>query len=230
MVYKGLKIEYSRENCVQAVIGVVMVKTPTSNQDRLIDQTLSLLKNAMAETKTVLPAVQFRRPAEPKDVVASEPPVQELRTGSLISHALSLVENVAVAESTAVEVESSSLQQPVAKQTASLIDRNPSMVETVAVADAKPFEVAPPSSQQPLLKQPTSKERLDMERADIQKRIATFKANQQRFQREREEYYATTMAKARATQWTPPGNPNQLVSVQNGSMPGSEPSIQLRTD
>jgi hypothetical protein len=46
-----------------------------------------------------------------------------------------------------------------------------------------------------------------MERADIQKRIATFKANQQRFQREREEYYATTMARARATQWTPPGNP-----------------------
>jgi hypothetical protein len=29
----------------------------------------------MAETKTVLPAVQFRRPAEPKDVLASEPPV-----------------------------------------------------------------------------------------------------------------------------------------------------------
>jgi hypothetical protein len=202
------------------MIGVVMVKTPTSDQDRLIDQTLSLLKNAMAETKTVLPAVQFRRPAEPKDVLASEPPVQEQRTASLIGHALSLVENGAVAEPAAVEIESSSLQQPVAKptskevlpleppvqeeRTASLIDRKPLMVETVAVAEAKPVEVAPASSQQPLLKQLTSKERLDMERADIQKRIATFKANQQRFQREREEYYATTMAGARATQWAPP--------------------------
>jgi hypothetical protein len=78
------------------------------------------------------------------------------------------------------------------------------MVEMVAVAEPKPVEVAPPSSQQPLVKQPAPKERLDMERAEIRTRVATFKANQQRFQREREEYYATTMAKARATQWTPP--------------------------
>jgi len=41
-----------------------------------------------------------------------------------------------------------------------------------------------------------------MERAEIRTRVATFKANQQRFQRKREEYYATTMAKARATPWT----------------------------
>jgi hypothetical protein len=131
------------------------------------------------------------------------------------------VENVAVTEPAAVEIESSSLQQPVAKptskgvlpleppveeeRTASLIDRKPLMVETVA--EAKPAEVAPPSSQQPLLKQSTSKERLDMERAKIQKRVATFKANQQHLQREQEDYYATTMARARATQWTPPGNP-----------------------
>jgi hypothetical protein len=189
-----------------------MVETPTNDQDRLIDQTLALLHNAMAETKTVLPAVQFRRVAEPKDGLPSETPVQEERTASLFGH---LVKNVAVAEPKAAEARSPSLQRPVAEQTfKDVVPTEPpvqgertaslSMVEMVAVAKPKPVEVAPPSSQQPLVKQPTPKERLDMERAEIRTRVATFKANQQRFQREREEYYATTMAKARATQWTPP--------------------------
>jgi hypothetical protein len=192
-----------------------MVETPTNDQDRLIDQTLALLQNAMAETKTVLPAVQFRRVAEPKDGLPSETPVQEERTASLFGHPLSLVENVAVAEPKAAEARSPSLQRPVAEQTSKeMVPPEPpvqgertaslSMVEMVAVAKPKPVEVAPPSSQQPLVKQPAPKERLDMERAEIRTRVATFKANQQRFQREREEYYATTMAKARATQWTPP--------------------------
>jgi hypothetical protein len=196
-----------------------MVKTPTNDQDRLIDQTLSLLKNAMAETKTILPAVQFRSAAEPKDVLPPEPPVQEERMASLINHALSLVENVAVAEPKEPETPSP-MQQPVAKQSskevvpieppvqeeraASLVDQTLSMVENVVFAEAKPAEVVPPLSQQPLVKQPTPKERLDMERADIRKRVANFKANQQRFQREREEYYAIAMAKVRATPWTPP--------------------------
>ena len=42
------------------------------------------------------------------------------------------------------------------------------------------------------------------ERAAIQRRLTNFKAHQERFQREREEYYAMTMAKARATQWNAP--------------------------
>jgi chorismate mutase len=42
-----------------------------------------------------------------------------------------------------------------------------------------------------------------VERAAILRRVANFKANQQRFHREREEYFAGTMAKARANQWTP---------------------------
>jgi uncharacterized membrane protein len=46
----------------------------------------------------------------------------------------------------------------------------------------------------------TPKNRLDMERAVIQKRVADFAANQKKFQQEREEYYEKTMADARATQ------------------------------
>jgi hypothetical protein len=53
--------------------------------------------------------------------------------------------------------------------------------------------------QQPLdTKDPAPTDKSDMERAAILRRVANFKANQQRFQREREEYFAGTMAKARA--------------------------------
>jgi hypothetical protein len=60
------------------------------------------------------------------------------------------------------------------KKTA-LIARTLSMGESVAFAESKPDEVSPPSSQQPLVKQLTSKEHLDMERADLRNRVATFK-------------------------------------------------------
>lgn len=40
---------------------------------------------------------------------------------------------------------------------------------------------------------------LAAEREEIAARIANFKATQQKFQREREEYYATTMENARHT-------------------------------
>jgi hypothetical protein len=48
------------------------------------------------------------------------------------------------------------------------------------------------------------KNRLDMERDIIQTRVANFKANQRKFQQEREDYCTRTMSDARATQWTPP--------------------------
>jgi hypothetical protein len=282
-----------------------MVQTPTNDQDRLIDQSLSLLRNAIAETKTVLPAVEFRRVEEPKDVVPetpfqqeqtaslidqtlsllrnaiaetktvlptvefrgaekpkdvvpetpfqqeqtafligqplslveessalepkepetpsnmqqsiaeqtstdvlpAEPPVQQEQTASLIDQALSLVEDVAAREPNEPETPSN-MQQPIAKQTstdvlpaepqeqnASLIDQTLWAAKNVTVPKTNPVEVAPHSPQQPLAKELTSKERLDMQRAEIQKRVATFKANQQRFQQEREKYYAMTLAK-----------------------------------
>ena len=37
-----------------------------------------------------------------------------------------------------------------------------------------------------------------MQRADMRERVEMFKATQDRFKREREEYYAATMAKVRA--------------------------------
>jgi hypothetical protein len=62
----------------------------------------------------------------------------------------------------------------------------------------------PTAVQNPVVAEvPAPKDKLDMERTAILRRVANFKANQQRFQREREEYFQNTMAKARATQWTP---------------------------
>ena len=40
-------------------------------------------------------------------------------------------------------------------------------------------------------------ERLAREREEIAARVASFKATQQKFEREREEYYETTLGKAR---------------------------------
>jgi hypothetical protein len=212
-----------------------MVQTPPNHQYQLIDQALSLLRNAMAETEPLLPGVEFHRAAQPKDVVPKTP-VREERTASLVGHGQSLVENLAVAVpkkadttsitqhpiakqtskdvlpaepsaqqqqtdalinqtlsliETVTEVEEPEetpcpMQQPVAKQlpsdvhltkrdrNASLIDQALSLVKNVAVPEPKPIEVAPPSWQPPRAKQLTPKERLDMERADIQKRVATF--------------------------------------------------------
>jgi hypothetical protein len=52
------------------------------------------------------------------------------------------------------------------------------------------------------------KDRLDRERDVLQMRVANFKANQRKFQQEREDYCTRTMSDARATQWTPPSRDN----------------------
>jgi hypothetical protein len=44
-------------------------------------------------------------------------------------------------------------------------------------------------------------DRLALEREEISKRVANFKATQEKFQREREEYYTATMDAARAVRW-----------------------------
>jgi len=360
-----------------------------SDQDRLIDETLSLFQNAIAETKTILPPVQFVGAVEPKEVPPSEPP--EKRAASLIRHAVTiartvagfvpkavqtaspslqptvakqatekpvgdarsdplvdqalsmvpivpidepnmaeatsppslnragaevlsllqpvdkpaskdvlplerptqearpsliahanslvkkvvisqpkavLVEKIVISEPKAVQTASPSLQLPVAKQASEkpvgdarsdpLVDQPLSMVAIVPIDESNVLEASPPSlntpetavlsprqtvdkpaskdvlplerptqeeppslidhthstlveaaptalkteapvplPQQPLMMQLSPKERLDMDRAEIHKRVVAFRHHQQRFQRDREEYYATTMSKAR---------------------------------
>ena len=73
------------------------------------------------------------------------------------------------------------------------------LVQQVIEANKSPTFVQKPVD----ARDPAPTDKLDMERAAILRRVANFKANQQRFHREREEYFAGTMAKARANQWTP---------------------------
>jgi hypothetical protein len=67
----------------------------------------------------------------------------------------------------------------------------PSPLAYAAATPLQRLEVAP-------------QDKLDTEGSVIRKRLANFKAHQERFQREREDYFQKTMAKARTYQWTPP--------------------------
>ena len=75
---------------------------------------------------------------------------------------------------------------------------NTSRIPSVQAVEAK--EPATPVQKPVIAKDLEPKDKLEIERTFIQRRVANFKAHQERFEREREEYFATTMAKARATQ------------------------------
>ena len=89
-------------------------------------------------------------------------------------------------------------------QTVTLVAETLSMVKTVSepnrieVEQQSLQQPASPGAQESNAKEATAEERLAVQRADIRKRVETFKANQERFKQEREEYYAATMAKVRA--------------------------------
>jgi hypothetical protein len=73
--------------------------------------------------------------------------------------------------------------------------------QTAAPRESQGVASHPEPMQLPMAAEvPTPKDRLDMERDVIQRRVANFKANQKKFQKDREEYYTRTMATARA-QW-----------------------------
>jgi hypothetical protein len=96
----------------------------------------------------------------------------------LIEQTLAFVEGVAAARPARTEP---------AKQAEPVKKPEPAKKAEPAVAPPKPM--GPPS--------------LASERAEIERRVANFKANQQKFQRAREAHYDAIFSKARAT----PGNP-----------------------
>jgi hypothetical protein len=66
------------------------------------------------------------------------------------------------------------------------------------------------SAQRPLaLAEPAPTDTPEGERIVIQRRLANFKAHQERFEREREDYFQETLGKARANQWTPQSQPTK---------------------
>jgi hypothetical protein len=91
------------------------------------------------------------------------------------------------------------LEGPILEELPSLIDRTQSRVAEAAPTAPK-TEAKIPLPEQVHMSQLSPKERLDMERAEIRKRVVAFKRHQQLFQRDREEYYATTISKVRTIQ------------------------------
>jgi hypothetical protein len=174
-------------------------------------------KVVISEPKAVQTAPPSLQPSVAKR--ASEKPVGDARSDPLVDQVLSMVATVPVNEpkmavsppSLNTEAAGLSLRQPVDKPASehvlpleqstqeappSLIDHAHSTLVEAAPTALK-TEAPVPLPQQPLMIQLSPKERLDMGRAEIRKRVVAFRHHQQRFQRDREEYYATTMSKAR---------------------------------
>jgi hypothetical protein len=133
-----------------------MSESQKNDQDRLIDQTLSLFQNAIAETKTILPPLRLGRAVEPKDVAPSEPPAQEKRAASLIGQAVSFVRAVAGFVPKATETTSPSLQPHGAEQawekpvgdarSDPIVDQALLMAAIVSIDEPKAAEAASPPS------------------------------------------------------------------------------------
>ena len=89
-----------------------------------------------------------------------------------------------------------------------LIEQTLAFVEGVTAARPVRAEPLPkPESSKPVeAAKPIAVASMASERAEIERRVANFKAHQQKFQREREEHYDAVLAKARAT----PGNPTRV--------------------
>ena len=81
----------------------------------------------------------------------------------------------------------------------------PDAAQSIALSAERPLALAGPA--------PT--DTLETERIVIQQRLANFKAHQERFEQEREDYFQKTLAKARANQWTPQSQPTKIGQRSN---------------
>src|SRR5436309_1299443 len=89
-----------------------------------------------------------------------------------------------------------------------LIEQTLAFVEGVAAARPAPAKKAEPATKaEPAVEppKPAGPAALASERAEIERRVANFKAHQQKFQLAREAHYDAIFSKARAT----PGNPSR---------------------
>jgi len=146
-------------------------RRPTQEQQG--NKTLSMVAVAISESTAPEPPYLLQSPVTQQDIVSKE--VKQDQAVPLIAEALSMVKSVSAAEHIRNAVRPQSLQQ-----------------------STKPREGSATLSQGVIAEGSSAEERLAMQRADVRERVQMFKATQERFKREREEYYAATMAKVRA--------------------------------
>ncbi|SHG98653.1 hypothetical protein [Bradyrhizobium erythrophlei] len=155
----------------------------------------------------------------PGDKPALGTPTGALQSEALVDHMPCLTATAPIGETDVIEAESPPnmggtepllLQQPInksvskealrsLKRLAQVEPPSPDRVhptELEGAPAALTTESAESLPEQPPIRQLSPEERLDIELADIRRRVATFKEHQQRFRREREEYYAATTSKA----------------------------------
>jgi hypothetical protein len=95
-----------------------------------------------------------------------------------------------------------------------LIEQTLAFVEGVAAARPKRSDAAGPARAEPAPKpepakltempKPAAAGFMASERAEIERRVANFRARQQKFQRERDEHYHAVFSKTRASLGNPP--------------------------
>jgi hypothetical protein len=187
------------------------MKPSTSDQDDLVNQALEFLRAATSgDAKPASAMVEFGPTAEPqKDNVKD--PAEGLKHDVLVERILSIVQKIAPVDiGSAIEPSNTeptiggsgpvvAAQEIPKKQV--LVENTLTLVETVLFGqsiDAAPNNERPKSEPVHEIK---FEDRLTFDRDAVRERVAKFKETQRRFQSEREEYYATTMAKVRATQW-----------------------------
>lgn len=161
--------------------------------DRLIEQALSLVRGDLRHKR---PGFQNPSPQIRVETVEAHLVVNNQRSELAVSSfeiVTSQLQDTSPVISGALPSEQASNHEAV-----SLI------AEIMAIAQTAPVaQPATGSPNQSTTHQSSEEGWLDMERADRRKRVEAFKATQDRFQQERQEYCEATMAAARTNQWKP---------------------------
>jgi hypothetical protein len=190
--------------------------SPIDDAPSLVKDVVISAHKAALITKVAIPepkGVQAVSPSfhRPVDKPAAERPARDARPAALVDQVPPMVAILPIDEPNVVVAASPvlSLRQPVDKLVSKdlvlpllqcLIREEPSsLIDEAhsAVVAAAPTKAVAPLPQQPLMQQHSPNERLDMDLADIRRRVAIFNDHQKRFQREREEREAIIKARAR---------------------------------
>jgi hypothetical protein len=187
----------------------ILPSAPPTQKDlpSLIEHAISLVKGiVISERSTVL--VKKAGISEFNGVNNTSPSLSK----ALIDHGPSTTAIVPIGETNAIEAASPpslntarteplSLQRPFDRcASKDVLHSEPRSGDRAHPAEGAPTALTAESAAslpaQPPVGQLSPEDRLDIELADIRRRVALFKEHQQRFRRDREEYYAATIARS----------------------------------
>lgn len=179
----------------------------SNKQDRLIEDALALLQEAVRkepfDVKNMSPHAQLESVAT-KVVVATEYPdghrsVVAASSSSSIMTGHEPDQHQGTSRSPTIEHQNEEVMAPEPSgHSQALVDQTLSMMR-IASEELKTASSA--SATTASAKMPDPKSWLDIERTEMRRRTEAFRATQQRFQREREEYCADALAAAQAGNW-----------------------------